>query len=64
MILGTEVWRECCIAEHKQAVPHSVCAERYCRTRSTGKDIHHFLPNIVADNGNLNINCSHYFHST
>jgi hypothetical protein len=47
------VCREFCINEYKQAVRHSVCAERYFRTRSTGQDILRFIPNIMADNGDL-----------
>jgi hypothetical protein len=47
------VCRKCCIAEHKQAVPQSVCAERYFRTISTGQDIHRFLPNFVVDDGDI-----------
>jgi hypothetical protein len=31
------------------------CAERFFRTRSTGQYIYSFLPNTVADNGDLNI---------
>jgi hypothetical protein len=49
------VCRECCITEHKQAVKHSVCAERYFRTRSAGQDIYRFLPNIVANIGDLKV---------
>ena len=37
--LGTTVGSECCIIEHKQAVPHSVCAERSFRAGSIGQDI-------------------------
>ena len=65
MTLVTSVRRECCIAEHSQAVPHSVRAERYCRTRSISQDIHRFPPNIVAYNGDINMKYwSNYFHST
>jgi len=40
--LGTPVCRECCITEHKQAVPTNVCAEQYFTPTSTGQDIHPF----------------------
>ena len=55
MILATPVCRECCITEHKQAVRTNVRAERYFTTRSTGQNIHRFQPNIVEDNGDINI---------
>jgi len=65
MILGTPVGRECCITVYKQAVRTNVCAEQYFTTRSTAQYIHHFLPNIVDDNGDINIiYWSNYFHST
>jgi hypothetical protein len=44
---------ECCITEHEQAVPHSVCAEPSFRTRSTGKDILRIDTCIVAENCDL-----------
>ena len=44
-----------CITDHKQAVPHSVCAERSLRARSTGQDINLFIPYIVADNCDIKI---------
>ena len=53
--LGTAVCRECCITEHKQAVPNNVCAKQYFTPTSTGQDIRLFQPNIVEDNGGINI---------
>ena len=47
--------REGCILEHRQAVAHTVCAERPSSTRSTGHDIHCFLSNIVADKCHIRI---------
>jgi len=55
MILGTAVCRECCVSEHQQAVEHSVCAKRYFIPASAGQNIHHFLPNTMADNGDFKI---------
>jgi hypothetical protein len=55
MILGTPVGWECCITDHKQAVHTNVSAEQYFTSRSTGQDIHRFLPNIVDDNTDINI---------
>lgn len=53
MILATPVGSEYCITEDKQAVRTDVCAERYLTARSTGQDIHRFLPDIVDYNGDL-----------
>jgi len=36
-ILGTVLCCEGCVTEHKQAVPHSVCAERYLELGVQGK---------------------------
>ena len=49
MILGTAVYRECCITERKQTVRHSVFSQPSFRTRSTDQNIHRFVPNIVVD---------------
>ena len=53
--LDTPVCQECCITEHKQAVPTNVCAKQYFTPTSTGQDIRPFQPNIVEDNGGVNI---------
>jgi hypothetical protein len=55
MILDNAVCCEGCITEHKQAVGHSVYAEQYFRTGSTGQGYHGFLPNVVADIGDIRI---------
>jgi hypothetical protein len=46
MTLGTLVCREFCIAKDKQAARINVCTEQYFTSRSTGQDIHRFMPNI------------------
>ena len=65
MTLGTLVCREFCITKDKQAARINVCTEQYFTSRSTGQDIHRFMPNIVDNNDDINIICrSNYFHST
>jgi len=39
---------EGCITEHKQVVPHSVCAEWSFGSGSTAQGIHRFITNIVS----------------
>jgi hypothetical protein len=46
---GTAVCCEGCITEHKQAVPHSVGAERTFRTVPTGQGVRRFPQNIDAN---------------
>ena len=36
-ILGTDLCCEGCVTEHKQAVPHTVCVERYLELDVLGK---------------------------
>ena len=57
IILGTAVCCEGCITEHKQAVPHSVGAERTFRTGSTGQGIRRRLQNIDANMCELKVIC-------
>ena len=54
MISGTSVCLACCIAEHKQAVPYSMCRAAI-ENEINWSDIHRFVPNIVTDNGDINI---------
>jgi len=65
MILGTMVCRKVCVADYKQTVLHCICVQGYFKTRSSSHVIHCFLPNIVTDDGALNIKyLSIYFNST
>jgi len=55
MILVTCQFSEGYITGHTHAVRHPVWPQLEFRTRTTRQNIHRFLPNTVADSGEINI---------